>query len=475
MSGVPAERETGWLQQRLPEHPGPVVLSLPPAAAAGSRESGRQGPVRDAPRRARREGGGAAEEEVRRHGKRAGQGAPAGRDGGIPQGGGGKGGQARGPGGGRPGQAARDGAKEGRRAASGGLATLKGDIRECRIRHAVHCSHMKAAVDSLRHVLVVDKADDPTGLLGRRRLADLTGEEREEVGAMVDEIAQDVDIQLSKMGRMMADMRDRMEEIRRLSEPVAGGEDGRDEEGKGGGNELLALSRECAKVFGSFSDEVLRAVSSTSMSPASGGNGSAEDAGAASADASDEAFGGVRSILESIRRRREAADLVREREGVETRIAIVQGEIKRVQEAMEEENRLHEEVVRRLTSKIDALTEDKEVAPPSSSQGSRITSPVASNRSSIQGLSCLRGLYRAVPSRAGPTRPSLASPSAAPSGLAGTGAGMLSTRVQYGEEEAFAGQGGGGGSGLTSSAGYVLPLGTRQVVRYVGRSGRTAG
>jgi len=241
---------------------------------------------------------------------------------------------------------------------------------------------MKAAVDSLRHVLVVDKADDPTGLLGRRRLADLTGEEREAVGAMVDEIAQDVDIQLSNMGRMMADMRDRMEELRRLSEPVAGGEEGHDEEWrqKGGGNELLALSRECAEVFGSFSDEVLRAVSSTSMSPASDGNGSAEDTGAASAVAggdssardagaastianggpgapADDAFGGVRSILESIRRRREAADLVREREGVETKIAIVQGEIKMVQEAMEEENRLHEEVVRRLTSKIDALTE----------------------------------------------------------------------------------------------------------------------
>ncbi|EJK58219.1 hypothetical protein THAOC_21677 [Thalassiosira oceanica] len=167
------------------------------------------------------------------------------------------------------------------------------------------------------------------------------------------------------MGRMMADMRDRMEELRRLSEPVAGGKEGRDEEGqKGGGNELLALSRECAEVFGAFSDEVLRAVSSTSMSPASGGNDPAEDAGAAPAVAdggpgapADDAFGGVRSILESIQRRREAADLVREREGVETKIAIVQGEIKMVQEAMEEENRLHEEVVRRLTSKIDALTE----------------------------------------------------------------------------------------------------------------------
>ncbi|EJK44547.1 hypothetical protein THAOC_36904 [Thalassiosira oceanica] len=96
----------------------PRVPSHPAVAQGGG--GGGQGPVRDAPRRARREGGGAAEEEVRRHGKRAGQGAPAGRDGGIPQGGGGKGCQARGPGGGRPGQAARDGAKEGRRAASGG-------------------------------------------------------------------------------------------------------------------------------------------------------------------------------------------------------------------------------------------------------------------------------------------------------------------------------------------------------------------
>ena len=245
------------------------------------------------------------------------------------------------------------------------LAQLERDIRECKIRHAVHCSHMKAAVDSLRHVLVVDKADDPSGLLGRRRLADLSEEEREEVGALVDEIAQDVDIQLSNIGRMMTDMRDRMEEYRLLSEPVAGGEEGCDEGGRqGGGNELLALSRECADVFGSFSDEVLRAVSSTSMNPTSGGSNSAEDAGTASAVASgdssalaDDAFGGVRSILESIQRRKETAELVREREGVETKIAIVQGEIKRVQKAMEEENRLHEEVIRKMTSKLDELTE----------------------------------------------------------------------------------------------------------------------
>ncbi|EJK59976.1 hypothetical protein THAOC_19749 [Thalassiosira oceanica] len=335
---------------------------------------GGQGPVRDAPRRARREGGGAAEEEVRRHGQRAGQGAPAGRDGGIAQGGEAEERAARLEGQAEDGRARlremEQRRADERRRKSGdddpeppSLATLEDDIRECRIRHAVHCSHMKAAVDSLRHVLVVDKADDPTGLLGRRRLTDLTGEEREAVGAMVDEIAQDVDIQLSNMGRMMADMRDRMEELRRLSEPVAGGEEGHDEEGrqKGGGNELLALSRECAEVFGAFSDEVLRAVSSTSMSPA---YNFAEDSGAASAVAdggpgapADDAFGGVRSILESIRRRKEAADLVREREGVETKIAIVQGEIKMVQEAMEEENRLHEEVVWRLTSKIDALTE----------------------------------------------------------------------------------------------------------------------
>ncbi|EJK66795.1 hypothetical protein THAOC_12245 [Thalassiosira oceanica] len=322
------------------------------------------------------------------------------------------------------------------------LATLEWDIRECRIRHAVHCSHMKAAVDSLRHVLVVDKADDPTGLLGRRRLADLTGEEREAVGAMVDEIAQDVDIQLSNMGRMMADMRDRMEELRRLSEPVAGGEEGRAEEGrqKGGGNELLALSRECAEVFGSFSDEVLRAVSSTSMSPASGGDSSARDAGAASTIANggpgapaDDAFGGVRSILESIRRRREDADLVREREGVETKIAIVQGEIKRVQEAMEEENRLHEEVVRRLTSKIDALTEGL--------QGSRIAMSRCRDergralcrfqaiiwKESSRQMNGDRGLYRA-----GPTPPSSASLSGTTSCLSsqGRGAPRADSRVR---------------------------------------------
>ena len=133
---------------------------------------------------------------------------------------------------------------------------------------------------------------------------------------------------------------------------------------------MMSLSRECAEEFGSFSDDVLRAVSSTSMIPASDGllgNTSAEDAGTASAEANGDssdldAFGGVGSILESIQRRKEAAELVREREGVESKIMIVQGEIKRVQRAMEEETRLHEEVVRRLTSKLDELTERFEIA-----------------------------------------------------------------------------------------------------------------
>ncbi|EJK59974.1 hypothetical protein THAOC_19747 [Thalassiosira oceanica] len=168
--------------------PGSPRVPSHPAVAQGGGGGGQGGTVGDAPRRARREGGGAAEEEA------------------------GARGQARVPGGGRPGQAARHGAKEGRRAAPGGRrrrrrAAVPRDARRRNprvqnpARYAVHCSHMKATVDSLRHVLVVDKADDPTGLLGRRRLADLTGEEREAVGAMVDEIAQDVDIQLSNMGQ----------------------------------------------------------------------------------------------------------------------------------------------------------------------------------------------------------------------------------------------------------------------------------
>ena len=237
------------------------------------------------------------------------------------------------------------------------LAQLERDIRECKVRHAVHCTHMKAAVDSLRHVIVVDREDDPSGLLGRRRLADLTEEERDEAGALVDEIAQDVDIQLSNIGRMVADMRDRMEEYGHLS---GDGDDHR----SSGGDRLMSLSRECAEEFGSFSDEVLRAVSSTSMVLTSAeGSGSAEDdANGGSSALVDDAFGGVGSILESIQRRKEAAELVRQKEGVETKIAIVQGEIKRVQRAMEEETRLHEEVVRRLTSKLDELTERFEIA-----------------------------------------------------------------------------------------------------------------
>lgn len=292
---------------------------------------------------------------------------------------------------------------------------LEDEVRRYELRLRVHSNYTARALRWFLNSLDAARTSDVDGLLfggnegggnddggdGEGR-GDEIDDKEERRQLLLEEIAFDVDIQLSNLERMIKDVDAKKNEYMQLCKANTAAAAGDSPEEK---NDLLSLTQECADLLGDFISTISEAMESTVLrrrrgdaeaphsfsiefqhqpatsSPMSaadtttGGNecsgvaraSDGPDSNAYTATISDlhtddecnkcEGGGGgeVMPYFQIQRKRLQLHELQRSRLQVDTSISLLQNDIQTFQAAIHEENRLHCEIMSNLQSKLHSL------------------------------------------------------------------------------------------------------------------------